>query len=90
MSGLTHQQMLHESPVSMLNKNPSEAKQSRGYPPRHPRGAAPELTTLHTLPTESSGVVIQEVPVGAKATNQQYDMPSKNYFNHLDNSTEDK
>ena len=64
LSGLTHDQMLHESPVSMLNKNPSEAKNSRGFPPRHPKGAAPELTTLHTLPTESSGVVIQEVAVG--------------------------
>jgi len=73
----------------MLNKNPSDAKYSRGYPPL-PRGAAPELSTVHTIPTESSVQVVQEVPVGVKAQNMQYEMPSKNYFNHLNESTEDK
>lgn len=44
MSGLTHEQMLHESPVSMLNKNPSEAKTSK--PPKRPRGAAPDMVMM--------------------------------------------
>ena len=46
MSGLTSEQMMHDSPISMLNKNPSEVKNStRGFLPR--KGAAPEFSQIH-------------------------------------------
>ena len=73
----------------MLNKK-SDAKnlQPRMPPRSKPKGAAPELNSH--VPTESSVTINQEVIRGVNANQQrmEYDMPSKNYFNHLDGSTE--
>jgi len=66
MSGLTSEQMLHDSPISMLNKNPSEIKNStRGFLPR--KGAAPEFSVIHEGPNNQS---------------HDYDARYKNYFNN--------
>ena len=92
MSGMTHEQMLHASPISML-ADKSEIKQyDVKLPPRsNLKGAAPELNSR--LATETSLTVNQEVTKGVNSNipRMEYDMPSKNYFNHLDGgSTQDK
>ena len=65
MSGLTTEQMLHDSPISMLHKNPSEAKNSsQVFPMRNLKGAAPELNQQKGTFTSESGSVYKETPIG--------------------------
>ena len=89
MSGLTHEQMMHDSPISMLYKNQSEIKTSKQH-----KGVAPEMMSsnfANHVPLETSGTVVQEMPAGIHDNAAEYEMPSKNYFNHFeDNNAADE
>lgn len=37
----------------------------------------------NNVPLETSGTVVEEQPAGFQLVGAEYDMPSKNYFNHI-------